>query len=194
MFGNILQNRSNISRLVGLLMVFAFLAGTLPQPVMAAANVTCAKYHTVASGDTLSKISETYDVSVTEIASANSLTEPYTLYLGQRLCIPGTATTTTTTTSSSSKPKNTWAVERDGNFLVIDVANFPKKAVYYVKIKKGHQDTEEPWVKIGILKTKKNTDVIREFRLPKSFYNTPLITVCLKHAYSDALLCQPFRQ
>jgi spore germination protein YaaH len=192
MLGNNPLNQSNIAKLAGLLLVFAFLAGTLPQPVMAAVNVTCAKYHTVASGDTLSSISVTYDVSVTEIASANSLTTPYTLYLGQQLCIPGTAATTTTTTSST--PKNTWIVERDGNNLVINVANFSKNAIYYVKIKKGHQGTDEPWTKIGTLKTKKNTDVIREFRLPKNFYNTPLITVCLKQVYSNALMCQPFRQ
>ena len=186
--------RSTTLRLAGLLLVFAFLAGSLPQPVLAAANVTCAKYHTVASGDTLSKISVTYDVSTTELAAANNLTAPYTLFLGQRICIPGTAATTTTTSSSPSSKKAAYTVARDGDSLVLNVANFPKKAVYYVKIKKGHQNTATPWTKIGVLKTKKNTDVIRSFRLPKSYYDTPLITVCLKQAYSDALLCQPFRQ
>ena len=184
-------------RLVGILLIAALLAGVLPQVGMAAplpsVLVTCAKYHNVESGDTLSSISVTYDVSTTEIASANSLVEPYTLFVGQRLCIPGTATTTTgTSTSATTSDKASWSVDRDGNFLVINAANFPTKGNYYVKIKKGHMSTDRPWVKLGIFRTKKNTSVERAFRLPKSFNEPAMLTICLKNAKSDALSCLPY--
>lgn len=184
----------------GMLMIVALLAASMPQAVLAApqpaVTATCSKYHTVASGDTLSAISLKYDISVAELAAANSLKEPYTLVIGQSLCIPGstTASSSSSTSTSSSSSKPTISVERDGKFLKISVANFPKKGNYYVKIKKGHQDTATPWYKMGIFHTKKNTDVSRSFRLPSNFYDPALFTICLKNAKSDALSCVPFRQ
>jgi len=186
-----------VSRLVGVFLIAALLAGALPQTSMAApapsVSVTCAKYHNVESGDTLSSISVTYDISTTELAAANNLVEPYTLFVGQRLCIPGTAPSTTgTTTSASTSKKASWSVDRDGNLLVISASGFPTKANYYVKIKKGHLSTDRPWVKLGIFRTKKNTDVARAFRLPKSFTEPSLLTVCLKNAKTDAVSCLPY--
>jgi murein DD-endopeptidase MepM/ murein hydrolase activator NlpD len=186
--------------LFGILMTAALLAASMPQAVLAApqpaVSVTCSKYHNVESGDTLSAISLTYDVSVAELAAANDLKEPYTLIIGQRLCIPGSATSSssssTSTTTSSDKP--VIAVERDDKFLVITIANFPKKGNYYVKIKKGHQGTDTPWYKLGILRTKKNNTVSRAFKLPSNFYDPALTTVCLKNAKTDAISCVPVKK
>lgn len=191
------QYKAGVARLVSILLIAALLAGALPQVVLAApapsVTVTCSKYHNVASGDTLSSISVTYDVSIADLASANNLVEPYTLVIGQRLCIPGAATTTTgTSTSSSTSNKASWSVDRVGNFLVISASNFPTKANYYVKIKKGNLSTNRPWVKLGIFRTKKNTSVERAFRLPKSFTEPAMLTVCLKNAKTDALSCFPY--
>jgi LysM repeat protein len=184
-----------VAKIFAILLALALLASAFPQVAVAApapsATATCSKYYTVASGDTLSSISVKYDVSIAELAAANNLKEPYTLIVGQSLCIPGSATTTTTTTTSSSSSKTSWTATRDGNFLVIKATNFPKKGNYYVKIKKGHQGTDTPWVKLGIFRTKKNTDVTRYFRLPKNFTDPSLITVCMKNAKSDAVQCQP---
>jgi hypothetical protein len=186
---------SIVAKIFAVLLTLALLAGALPQIAIAApapsATATCAKYHTVASGDTLSSISVKYDVSIAEIAAANNLKEPYTLIVGQSLCIPGSTTTTPTTTSGTSSSKTSWTATRDGKFLVIEAKNFPKKANYYVKIKKGHQGTDTPWVKLGIFRTKKNTDVTRYFRLPKNFAEPGLFTVCMKNAKTDAIQCQP---
>ena len=46
-------------------------------------------YHTVVSGDSLSKIAKQYDVSMESIISANNLENPDSLYIGQQLLIPG---------------------------------------------------------------------------------------------------------
>ncbi len=98
MFSNISINRTRkIAKLFGLLMVAALLAASIPQMAYAApapaVTVTCARYHNVVSGDTISALSVTYDISVAELAAANDLKEPYTLIIGQQLCIPGSATT-----------------------------------------------------------------------------------------------------
>ncbi len=184
---------SFVAKALAILLTLALVAGAFPQVVVAApapsTTVTCARYHTVESGDTLSAISVKYDVSISELAAANNLKEPYTLFVGQRLCIPGTASSTTTTTTSSSS-KTGWSATRQGDYLVISVTKFPKKANYYVKIKKGTLTTNTPWVKIGILRTKKNTDVTRYFKLPKNFTEPTMFTVCIKNAKTDAVLCQ----
>ncbi len=185
-------------RMLGLLLVMALLAGMLPQVALAASppsvTQTCSKYHTVASGDTLSSISVTYDISVAELAAANSLTEPYTLVIGQRLCIPGSVTTTPDSTSTTSTTETGFTVERQGNNLVITASNYPKKSNFYVKIKKGRLNSPEPWLKIGRLGLRKNTEVTKTFKLPKSFYDAPQFQVCLKNAKSDAISCQSFVQ
>lgn len=200
MSGNIQTHKPKFAvRIFSLFLAMALLAGVLPQIALAApapsVAQTCSKYHTVASGDTLSSISVTYDISVTELATANNLTQPYTLVIGQRLCIPGSATTTPTGTSSGSSSKKTgFTVERQGNNLVIKASNYPKKSNFYVKLKKGRLSSAEPWLKLGILRTKKNTEVTRSFKLPKSFYDAPQFQVCLKNAKSDAISCQSFVQ
>jgi murein DD-endopeptidase MepM/ murein hydrolase activator NlpD len=45
--------------------------------------------HTVRSGETLSGIARRHDVGVTELAQANGIDEPYRVYAGQKLRIPG---------------------------------------------------------------------------------------------------------
>lgn len=186
-----------MSRFLGAIIIVALLMGSLPQIAFAAptpaVTVTCARYHNVVSGDTLSAISVTYDISITELAAANNLQQPYTLIIDQRLCIPGSATSSSGTSSSTSTStdKPVIAVDRDGKFLVITVANFPQKNSYYVKIKKGHLSSDRPWVKIGIFRTKKNNNVQRVFRLPSNFYDPSLIYVCLKNGKTDAVSCAP---
>jgi LysM repeat protein len=45
-------------------------------------------YHTVKSGETLGKIAAAYGVSTAAIASANGISNPNMIYVGQRLMIP----------------------------------------------------------------------------------------------------------
>lgn len=49
--------------------------------------------HVVEPGDTLSAIAAKYDVSWTDIAAANNIVAPYTIYRGQKLVIPGVSPT-----------------------------------------------------------------------------------------------------
>lgn len=46
-------------------------------------------WYTVAPGDALNRLAETYHTDVGTLAAANDLARPYALYTGQRLCIPG---------------------------------------------------------------------------------------------------------
>ena len=58
--------------------------------------------YTVKSGDTLSAIGSKLGVNWQNIASANGIGSPYTIYPGQVLTIPGGSTTSTPTSTSST--------------------------------------------------------------------------------------------
>ena len=49
---------------------------------------SCAYYHWVRYGETLASIGRYYGVSWPYLASVNGIGRPYTIYSGQRLCIP----------------------------------------------------------------------------------------------------------
>ena len=188
----------HVRKMLGVLLVLALLAGVLP-PLSAAARstaaATCVKNYTVASGDTLSKLALTYDVAQQDLITANDLKSPYTIYVGQVLCIPGTATTTTTTaanTSSSDKsPK--MVVTIANNHIEVNGANFSKKNVYYVKA--GEKDfIYGEWIKLGRVKVRKDGTLYGLFLEPKSLRNSVTVVVCLKNATTDEAPCERVRQ
>jgi LysM repeat protein len=200
--------------MLSVLVVLAIVFGSLPQTVFAsngagappAQATTCSQNHTVVAGDTLSALSVTYNISIAEIASANNLTEPYTLFLGQELCIPGAAQTAASTpsatstpsangtteanstTSSSEDPSMTVSVEE--NLLTIVTANLATNSSYYVKVAPYYVRSIPKWVKIGFLRTKNEGAVSKTFKLPKDVRGVNSIQVCLKNATSDDTICQ----
>ncbi|MHB1907422.1 MAG: LysM peptidoglycan-binding domain-containing protein [Nitrososphaerales archaeon] len=58
--------------------------------------------YTVKSGDSLSAIASKFEISWQSIASANHISSPYIIYVGEVLTIPLVTITTTTTSSTSS--------------------------------------------------------------------------------------------
>lgn len=74
------------------------------------ANANSVQHHTVESGDTLSGIAETYDVSIEAIMSANSLSDPDQLQVDQVLIIPvltAQAAETTAAVTQVTSPSQT---------------------------------------------------------------------------------------
>jgi murein DD-endopeptidase MepM/ murein hydrolase activator NlpD len=69
---------------------------TPAQPVIIADNglpTLSTNLHTVQSGDTLYRIGLQYGLTVPELASANSITDPTHIFVGQQLIIPGVTNT-----------------------------------------------------------------------------------------------------
>ncbi len=64
-------------------------AGPGPGPERGPAPVASVTYYKVRAGDTLSGIAWRFGVSQTSIIRTNNLSDPYLLYVGQRLTIPG---------------------------------------------------------------------------------------------------------
>lgn len=76
---------------LALMLAVAVVATMLPQQTLAAPIERASAsyvYHTVRPGDTLSRIAEHYDVSMSSIMRTNGITNPNHIYVGQRLKIP----------------------------------------------------------------------------------------------------------
>jgi LysM repeat protein len=190
---NMLQIRPTylVTRVISVLIVLALFAGALPRPVYAAspaaATATCAQNYTVVAGDTLSKIADAYKLTVAELAAANNLTSPYTLYVGQVLCIPGSSTSGSSgTTTTSTKP--TIKLEVGTTRITVSVTNFATKRMFYVKIGPDRPSPND-WYSIGRMKVGKNGSATKSFRIPKNLIPSNVLTVCLKNNVNDAVFC-----
>lgn len=183
-------SHARLSRLafvaISLLLVLSVFAVTLPQPVQAASDAsapaaTCTKNHTVKKDETIRTIANLYGLKWKALAKANDIKYPYTLEVGETLCI-STVTGSTTTVS----PKMTVSIS--GFVITITGKSFPKASPYYVKVGKANKYT---WYRLGTLVAKKDGTFTRSFLLPKELrsQNDP-VSVCLKNARTDALLCQ----
>lgn len=62
-----------------------------PDATQVAANLSQANLHIVASGQTMYSIAQLYGLSVQDIATANGLSDPTRIFVGQRLIIPTSA-------------------------------------------------------------------------------------------------------
>ena len=178
---------------VSVLTVLALLAVVLPQQHAGAVVLaaTCSTYHTVASGETLSSIALKYNVTTTELATANELKEPYTIFVGQRLCIPGSpATAVATDSSTTTGPTFTVKAGTEPFTVAISTVGYPKKSPYFVRASRVDQPTTS--VKLGTMKTNKNGVATRTFRLPRPFRNGVTLNICLKNAFTDDVECKTF--
>jgi LysM repeat protein len=176
-----------------LLLVLALLVLSLPGPALAQ---TCSRNYTVASGDTISNIAETFNVTVQELATANSLTTPYTIFIGQVLCIPATASTSTTTSTSSSSSSTTSsgpALELSiiGNKILLEGSGFPGQNTYYVRIGEKNSTRSQ---KLGRVRSLKDGLVDGFFLLPKGLRKARVIEVCLKNVENDDRFCERLTQ
>lgn len=163
------------------------------QPAIAAPQAqTCSTYHTVSAGETVSSIALKYNITVAELAAANNLKEPYTIFVGQKLCIPGSAAATSApTTSTPTGPGFTIKQSKTGESVTITVTNYPKKQPYYVRAEYGKfPDIRSK--KIGTLRTNNQGKAERTFRLPKQYRTLPYVRICLKNAFTDAVQCNTF--
>lgn len=53
-------------------------------------SLVCIDVYTVKAGDTLYSIAESYDLPASLLMKVNSISNPYNVDIGARLCIPGT--------------------------------------------------------------------------------------------------------
>ncbi len=192
------QTISFAPKAISIFIALGLLLAMLPQPAAIALAATCAKSYTVKSGDTLTKVAADYNVDWLTLASENSLKDPYTLYVGQVLCIPAsttsssTSSSTTTSTSSSSNSAN-FSISLLFNRVIITASNLPSKDTFYVKMNDGSRGNYE-WTKVGVLRVGKLGTATGYYRMPDNLKESDVLAICLKNNETDAVVCQKFQK
>jgi LysM repeat protein len=173
--------------LLGLLIITSLVMVSLPGPAAAA---TCVANYTVQSGDTITSIAASYNVDWRALADANNLKEPYTIVVGQKLCIPAGATVATATPSTGTTiPANKYfTITPLVNYFVnIKTAKLAKTTPYIVRV---WEPDGKMWIRIGRVRTDKNGASNKALRLPKALRDDTLLNFCLKNSWTDAVQCQ----
>ncbi len=182
-------------RWVRWMMILIFLLGMLlalkpPVTAWAADEIPCVQYYTVQKNDTLNSIARKFSVKFNELVQANKLKEPYTIFVGQRLCIPKTSKVGPVGIGDwGTTDALYFTVRYTAKGFVITAVNFPPKSHFLVKI----DDLAVPgieWVKIGKLKVKKTGQVEVAFELPEALRSATFLHICLKNQINDGLFCK----
>ena len=169
--------RARLTVVLELLLALALLFAVTVTPASAASK--CSDTHTVEAHETIWRLVKEYGVPAARIARANGLTRPYTLKLGQQLCIPfrpaddlGDSAALDMTFSNDS--------------LTISGSGFPKLHAYRVKVQNAGTWTVLP----GDLRSDRKGAIARtRFKLPAELKGKPVTQVCLKDLATDAMGC-----
>lgn len=176
-----------LTSLSALIMLAILLAAA---PDRALAQTGCSRNYTVKSGDTLYGIALSHKVTLQALADANELKPPYTIYIGESLCIPGSTTSGSSSSGSTTSSKGaSYTVTRVENSIVIKTQNFPANSFFNVKVDDGNERGYQ-WFKLGMLRIRKNTAISVEFRLPKDLRSTDMFNICMKNVVTDAVSCR----
>jgi LysM repeat protein len=179
-----------VSRLLIAFLAFSMLAVLAPQTASAAplsAKTKCGTPYIVKQGNTLSSIGKKFDISAYSIVEENSLKSPYTIYVGQRLCIPEN----NKNGSLSSKYANAQAAYFTAWFwtdgIYVQPFNYPKTTTWVKGDNPG--DKIKNFIKIGRLNTKNTGNNRVHFTLPSDLRKSTSLTVCLKDITTDYNQC-----
>lgn len=171
---------------VGLLVIASVLV--VFQPSQNALAAACDSKHTVRLNDTFLKIINAYGLTPTELIQANNLMGPdYTIYVGQKLCIPPASGTSL---AWSVKP---YMTRPAGNFtpelkkeVGIRVGNFAPFTSY--KVFMTPQNSKELYV--GQFTANANGNASVFFAYPKQFTATDRVKVCVQGVSADVRICR----
>jgi LysM repeat protein len=186
--------RSNNRRVsISLVLALALLATLFAaaRPLEQAQANACRASAVVRSGDTLAEIAMKYNVRITDLTAANNLYGPYfTIYVGQKLCIPADAGPLGGVPNYANALAADFSTRLNGNTVEIKTSNFPKYSSYYVKASSGSAKD----IKIGLLNTAAGGTKILKLVLPDQLAKAAQMTICLKNAVTDANVCRVARR
>jgi len=166
-------------------LILALLVAAMPTSTALA--VQCKFKHTVQAGDTVISIADLYGIDWMDIVDANSLSAPYVLAIGQKLCIPGGTKPSDVPTGSADKKSDAVLVAIPGmGHLLVSVENFAPKTTYYVRLTPRGVGIS---YRIGRFITNKEGDFTDWMDVPSYVPRSLEMTVCVKNAVTDAVSC-----
>ena len=179
-------------KVFGLLLILALLAALLPQEISAAplAATKCTPTYQVKRDDTLKKIGNKFGYAPNQIVYVNNWKPPYTIYVGQNICIPQK------NDSNAPKLENKYinalaayfTAGRSGKNILVYTYTYPKTTVL-VKVRDASQAAKN-FYKVGTINIAQagNRHTYR-FKLPTQLQNVRQLQICLKDQQTGYLQC-----
>ncbi len=169
---------------VVIIAVFLLNAAFITTEPVAASGGSCKDYHTVQYGDTLYKIGIWYNAYWPDIANANGIGYPYTIYAGQKLCIPYGSTSGTSGTSGSTDGVGLTVISVKANdFVTVVATNLPKKENFEMRIGKCNSSSS---VLVENLKTGTDSGTFtRKYDIPSKYKDVKCLTIYMESIKSS---------
>jgi LysM repeat protein len=175
-----------------ILVVLVLTTSLLPQVNAGAALAKdkCVPSYQVKRGDTLAAIGEKFGFAPNQIIYANSMVSPYTIYVGQNICIPEKI--------DSNAPKvdkkyfNTTAAYftagRSGADILVYTYNYPKTSVL-VKARDANDVGKNLYTLGSINIAQAGNGRTFRFKLPVQLQKAKQLQICLKDLGTSYLQC-----
>lgn len=174
---------------LSMLLVAVLLASLLPSGALAASTTTkCTPSYEVRRGDTLAKIGDRFGFTPVQIVYINGWKAPYTIYVGQKICIPTSSVSglTKLDTKYANAPAAYFTAGRNGPNVLVYAYTYPNTSVI---VKAGAaSDSSTSLVTIGTISNIVNGKSYR-IKLPTSLQNVKGLRICLKDRQSSYLQC-----
>ena len=170
--------------------IVAILFTSLGFSTQTAQAASCATYHTVKHGESLSIIGSYYGVNWKSIANANGIKSPYTIYTGQVLCIPTSGSTYVSyTPAKASKSFAVIGVVEDTS-VTIQTAHFPDNMLYSVEI--GCSSCGTATEKVADMDSDAGGTFKQVFTIPAAFSGVTDLWIRLTQVNNSSALTQYF--
>jgi LysM repeat protein len=181
-----------LNRSLSILLALALFAALLPatHAFAASSESKCVKNYQVRRGDTLRIIGDRYDISPSQIVAINSWKPPYTIYVGQKYCLPSGSISGAPKLDSKvlDAPAAHFTAGRPRDAVTVYTYNYPKTVVQ-VRVGKANS-TGKDLTTVGTINISAtgNEKTLR-FKLPDNLKNTNNLMVCLKDRTTSYLQC-----
>jgi len=187
------RKTSRVSRGLAVLLLLSLLAALLPLGVVAAASdIKCARYYEVNKNSTLTKIGSAFGFTAGEIAYASDLRKPYTIYVGQKLCIPEKMEKSIPkayqSVNGSAKAAHFVAGLTSDNKILLHPYTYPNTTVF-IKVRTDGANPGK-WYKVGTLTIgSSGNGKTYTYKVPADLQGNRSIQICLKDRTTSYLQC-----
>lgn len=167
-----------------------FLSSAFASPATALAAAKCTPDYQVRRGDTLKSIGSKFGFAPNQIVYYNSWKSPYTIYVGQNICIPEKNDSSAPKLDSkyANAPAVYFTAGRSGNDILVYTYNYPKTTVLVKAGKSGSVGKNLSDLGSINIAAVGNGKSIR-FKLPTQLQSTSKLQVCLKDRTTSYLQC-----
>lgn len=180
------------ARFFGILLILALLAALLPQQISAApaAAAKCTPTYQVRRGDTLKKIGDRFGFEARQITYLNNWNSPYTIYVGQNICIPEKNDSSAPKIDNQyiNIPAAYFTAGRSGANILIYTYTYPKTTVL-VKVRDASSAGKNFYNVGSINIAQVGNGKTSRLKLPAQLQNAKQLQVCLKDRTSSYLQC-----